>query len=659
MVRPAEQVCEAAERVTGVAVAEGDLAVGVSLCAGMALDDQHITDSAVVLSIPAVVHAMAERRVHVLAPTHELAARRATWLRPVAALLDLRVGLLGPGDGQATRAACYEADILCAQVDDVVYDVLRDSLAWDPEDEVGAGRDVAVIDQIDTVLLDQGVMLPMITAPDPARHDWLRRAEALAAELQHDRDFVHAGGRAGLTPAGVEQVLRSIGLATVLNEHIPVFDMVQAALTARTCYSRGRDYDIADGEVVAGAPLGRDVQAAIAVHEGLAPSTAGGTTLAVTTVRNHIMGYELVTGIGVVTETAADQIRELYGLRIKARRAGEPISDDVICDDGQSRMGAVLDAIRDARADGRSALLAAASADLVPAARAVGLSLVDGVTVLGPDDPVPDGRHGMVVGLGRHRTRRRDIRLARTAEHARFYLTTSELVSMAGDRAERKISAVRAHATQPVSSAEVTELVEELQEGAELVDFYRHETEFSRATADVREAQHAQFASLCAPLLDDQDVVAVFRGLLWDHLDVLVREYRKGRLPYPDLLGMLGELYPCELPPRPPPKLTAEIRTDAERALTLRIDEVDGTAGDGAFEKLLGKIVLSTRDKLWRGHIVDLDTLAVVSRTVHPQRRIREFQPDADERFTSLWTEFVETTIGYTFHLSITDRLSG
>lgn len=524
--RAVERVCDVAERVTGRGVAEQDVAAGVSLLSGLALDDRHIVDPALVLGIPAAVHALAGRKVHVLAPSQEIATRRAAWLRPVADFLELRVGLLGPDDDRARRASCYQADILCAQVDEVGYDLLRDSLAWDRDEMVQATRPVAVIDGVDTVLLYRGAAWLMISAPGAVQHDWLRCADEIAARLELDRHFVAGSTRAGLTARGVDAVLASIDLSTMLEDHVSAFDLVEAALTARTCYRRGHDYEIIDGKVVSSAPTPAGIEAAIAVHYGHEPATAERIP-AITTVRNLVLGYELVSGIGVVTPAAARLLRELYRLPAKPRKDVAATSADVVCEDERSRV--------------------------------------------------------------------------------------------------------------------------------ELADYYSPETEFSRGADDIRERQRTELTARCNAMLDAADVVDVFRTLLHDHLDELARRYRRRQLRYPDLLEMLGKLYPCTLPPQPPGRSTAEIHVDAERALAARINDVEEKLGAGGAQRLVSSAVLSTRDKLWRAHIVDLGTLAAASRRVHPGRRIREFERAAAERYSHMWQEFIETVISVTFHVSIED----
>lgn len=626
------RICEAYEQVTGRPVVANDLRAGVSLLDRAALDERHIEDPLAALTIAAAAHAILGRQVHLLTPTHELARRRAVAMRPVAALLDLRVGLLGPDDERDRRTACYQSDIVCAHVEEVAHDVLRDCLAWSPEEKVQANRSAAVIDHVDTVLIDRAEMQPYIAGLGTADEAWLKCAREIAAPLACDRDFVLFEGTASLTPEGVEAVLPMIDLPSVLEEHVAVFEMVEAALAARTCH-RGADYEIVDGEVVTGSPRSPAVRAAIAVAEGLPPFDIT-KVLGMTSVRRHVLGYKYVSGIGVLTELAGRQLRELYRLRVRPGSDDLPTRDDLLFEDEPSRMRAVLDAIRDARGEGQSVLVAAASADLVTAAEAAGIPGTAGFAVLGPADPVPDERYGTLVGLGRHETRRRDIRLVATAEHAQFYLTTAELESVGGEQAQRTLS------------------VAKQQDHIESVSFYHYGNEFLRNVADVRDHHRTQLDETCDTLLAGDDMVETFRRLLHDYLDELVRWHRKGQLSYQELLDELKKLYPCRLSWDPPKKLSLEVHADAERALTARRMKFEDTLGY-SIERLIRQIILRVRDACWCGHIIDLGTLATAARKVHPRRRIGEFQRQADEQFTALLSELFEGIIKYAFFVSI------
>jgi hypothetical protein len=555
---------EAIARVTGQPVSDKELAAGIALCDGAALDDGDVGDTSVLLALPTLYHA--NRGVHHVSATERDAARHAEWLRPVAAELGLRVGLLEPG------GSAPEADIVCGVVDEFAYDGLRAWLSGVPFD-----RRVAVVDDLDIVLLDRGGATPTITAPrEEDTLEWRRWAEDTAARLALGQHFTRHGQDVSLTPSGIDHILGQVDLTDVYRDHVPVFPMVRAVLTG-TAETR--------------------------------------MALASTTVRNHLLRYELVTGVGVVDETAARRLRELYDLPARPRKADVPAHDDVVCADDDALRAAVLAAVR---ASDRPVIVAAATDELTAFAP-------DG-DVLGPDDPIPHGPH-LLVGIGRHRTRRRDLRLARAAADARFFMTTEHVADKGG---------------RELRPRDVTAQVARWQANDELAGHYFHAD--GRVEADVREAHLDDLTARCAAL--DADA---FPQVLHDHLDTLTGHYRDGDLGYRELLDLLGELYPCALPTRPPADLAAAVRTDADRALAERIVAVGGA---DILARLIQQVVASVRDKLWRAHLVNLETLMVVCRhTIPPRRLAAGFTERAGQQFDLLWLELVAETISYVFML--------
>jgi len=563
---PLALAAEAIARVTGRPVSDGELAAGIALCDGVALDDGDVGDTSVLLALPTLYHGI--RGVHRASATERDAARHAEWLRPVAAELGLRVGLLeSGGDGP-------EADIVCGFVDEFAYHGIRSWLLGEPFE-----RRVVVVDDLDIILVDRGDATLTITAPpDDVGHEWQRWAADTAEELVLDKHFTRYGPTVSLMPAGIEHILDLVDLTDVYREHVPVFRMVRSALTAP-----------AEARMV----------------------------IASTTVRNHLLRYDLVTGVGVVDETAARQLRELYDLSVRPRKADVPAHDDVVCANDDALEKAVRAAVRDSD---RPVIVVAATDELTAFAP-------DG-DALGPDEPVPHGPH-LLIGIGRHHTRRRDLRLARAAADARFFMTAEHVANKGG---------------RDLRPRDVTAQVAKWQANHELAGHYFHADR--RVEADVREAHVDDLTARCAAL--DADA---FPQVLHDHLDTLTGHYRDGDLGYRELLDLLTELYPCALPPRPPEDLAAAVRADADRALTERVAAVGGV---DRFARLIQEVVASVRDKLWRAHLVNLDTLLVVCRhTIREQRLAAGFTERAGEQFALLWLELVAETISYAFMLQL------
>lgn len=618
---------EAVEHVTGMRPREGDVDIGAALCDGLAFDDRHVEDRSFVLAVPAIAHAMEAGGVHLLAPTQEQVARHAAWLRPVAERLGLRVGLLVPGDGHDARRRCHEAEIVCGVAPEFVFDLLRNSLAWDDKKRVAMKPRVAVVDHLDTILLDQYGQGPTIGMPMPVEHEWHHWADSVASDLDRGDHVELHRDEAVLTPMGIDHLLERFDLSEALAAHVQVFDLVTSAVLAHDRCRRGRDYDVRDGEVVDADELPRRVRDAIAVREGL-PLTSAHTILAATTTRGHLLRYDLVTGIGVIAGSAARNLRELYGLRSRAPRTDAPAGEDVVFDDDESRMRAVLAAM-----GGRPVLRAANDALAAAVSEAVG------APVLRHDDPVPANTR-LLIGIGRGGSPRADVRTARMAEETRFYVTKAELASMGGPAATRKLHGLRTGASHPKTTA----LIAKLQENDELVGFYS--VELDRVAADVRDTHHERLRAHRRELAS----VEGFRRLLRETLDRLT-----GDLDYTDLLSYLGVLYPCALPEDQPGDLAAAVRADADRALSERIDEIEAAGGEGATAAMLERVTRVHEGKMWREHIVDLDILRTAARGCRPQHQPAEFTRDATELFAELLTEFDEETIAFVFNLPLRD----
>jgi preprotein translocase subunit SecA len=596
---------EAASRVTGGRPAEEDLAAGAELCAGAVLDERRLTDPALVLAVPTVLHAVAGGSAHLIAPTQQDAARRAAWLRPVAERLGLAVSLLEPGDDQETRRRHHRAEIVCGHVDEFAYDTLRDWLTDDPADRVLPAPHAAVVDHIDVVLLDRGDHEPRIAAPVAVDHDWHTWAADLAARLRPDEHVRVFGRSAVLTAAGFAEVLDDLDhdLADVHADHAPVLRLLNAALTARLVYRRGVDYEVAGDEVVVpGAPS--HLVEALTVHEGLPLATVS-TTLATTTVRRYVLRYPFRTGVGVLDPTAARCLREVTGLRVSPGDAASRGSEEVFVDDE-----ARLRAVRVALETGRPVVLAAGTDEH----RA---GLPDGATVIGPADPVPADTDALLIGVGRGPTRRRDIRLAVAAGEVRWYLTEAE--PTVADQLER-----------------------------ELIRFYQDES--VRLVADIRETHLDELTEYCAALFEG-DAVGGFERILRGHVDLLVERHRGY---YAGLRTAVARLYPTDLPEEPPASLKAAVRADADRALAARIREIEDLAGAATMPRLIHQVVRNVRDRNWRGHLADLETLSAVCGYSVPANRFRaEFTTRAARRFAELWQETIGDIVAYTFNVRL------
>ncbi|MGH3098947.1 MAG: accessory Sec system translocase SecA2, partial [Streptosporangiales bacterium] len=272
-------------------------------------------------------YALLGRDVHVLSVNDYLARRDAEWMRPVYGLLGLTTGWIGQDSTPDERRAAYAADVAYVSVSEVGFDVLRDRLATDVSELVVPGQDVALVDEADSVLVDEArVPLVLAGAADSGVAD--DGMAALVKTLRARRDYeVDADKRTvHLTEAGARAIEEALGgIDLYAADQLQTLAAVQAALHARVLLSRDVDYVVRDGRVqLVDDSRGRvarlqrwpdGLQAAVEAKEGLTASETG-EILDTLTVQALVRRYATACGMTGTAMAAAEQFREFYALEI-------------------------------------------------------------------------------------------------------------------------------------------------------------------------------------------------------------------------------------------------------------------------------------------------------------------------------------------------------
>jgi preprotein translocase subunit SecA len=278
-------------------------------------------------ALAAAGYALRGRSVQVMSVNDYLARRDAEWMRPVYDLLGVTVGWIGSASAPAGRRRAYAAQVTYGSVSEFGFDVLRDRLATSPGGLVAGAPDVALIDEADSVLIDEG-LVPLVLAgaaddqeagPDLA--DVIRRLRP-GRDYQVDED----GRNVQLTAAGAraaEAALGGIDLYT--DSHLATLTQVNLALHAEALLRRDVEYIVRDGRIqlISGsrgrvARLQRwpdGLQAAVEAKEGLSASRSG-EILDSITVGSLAGRYATVCGMTGTAVPVGEQLREFFGLEI-------------------------------------------------------------------------------------------------------------------------------------------------------------------------------------------------------------------------------------------------------------------------------------------------------------------------------------------------------
>ncbi|TDB90409.1 accessory Sec system translocase SecA2 [Actinomadura sp. KC216] len=355
----------------------GERPFDVQLIGTLALLSGHVAEMATgegkTLSgaLAAAGYALRGRQVHVMSVNDYLARRDAEWMGPLYAMLGVSVGWVGQSSTPDERRAAYRADVTYAPVSEIGFDLLRDRLAVDAADVVQPEPAVALIDEADSVLVDEA-MVPLVLAgaadldsADPRYADLVRR---LRPGLHYATD--DEARNVQLTAAGAQEVERVLGLDLYASEHLDTLTAVNVALHAEVLLHRDVDYLVRDGEVkLISESRGRvallqrwpdGLQAAVEAKEALEASPSG-EILDSITVQELVGRYPVRCGMTGTAMAVAGQLTEFYSLQI----AVVPPNRPCVRDDEPDRLYAtaadkevaIVEAIAAAHATGRPVLV--------------------------------------------------------------------------------------------------------------------------------------------------------------------------------------------------------------------------------------------------------------------------------------------------------------
>ncbi|MEU0464104.1 accessory Sec system translocase SecA2 [Amycolatopsis sp. NPDC006131] len=323
-------------------------------------------------ALAAAGYALQGKRVHVISVNDYLARRDGEWMKPVYDLLGVTVGWVDGSLTREERRAAYDAEVTYGAVSEIGFDMLRDRLVTRAEDVVQPAPEVAIIDEADSVLVDEArVPLVMAGSVDQAVADTevanVVRRLRLGLHYETDTD----GRNAWLTTAGASVVEKALGGVDLYSESgSERLAAVNVALHAHALLTRDVDYLVRDGKVeLINASRGRvaelqrwpdGLQAAVEAKEQVAP-TDRGEILDSITVQALIARYPQVAGMTGTAVAVAEQLREFYQLEVAVIPPNKPNVredlDDRIFASPSHKLRAIVKEIREVHETGRPILV--------------------------------------------------------------------------------------------------------------------------------------------------------------------------------------------------------------------------------------------------------------------------------------------------------------
>ncbi|MET7751557.1 accessory Sec system translocase SecA2 [Micromonospora sp. NPDC005367] len=265
--------------------------------------------------------------VHVLTVNDYLARRDAQWMEPVYTLLGLTVGWVSEASTPQERREAYACDVTYVSVSEAGFDYLRDQLVTDIDDRVQPPLSTAIVDEADSILIDEARVPMVLAGAVPGEQDPVHAAAALVRGLRKGRHYTVAedGRSVAFTSAGLAAVEAKLGIDLYDEEHVEQLSAVNVALHAHALLHRDVDYIVRDGSVelideMRGRVAQRrrwpdGLQAAVEAKEGL-DATAEGEVLGTIAVQAYIALYPKVCGMTATAVLVGDQLREFFGLEV-------------------------------------------------------------------------------------------------------------------------------------------------------------------------------------------------------------------------------------------------------------------------------------------------------------------------------------------------------
>ncbi len=370
-------VREVAQRVLGQRPYDVQVVGAGALHQGRVAEMRTGEGKTLVSTMPAYLNALGGRGVHLVTVNDYLAARDAEWMGAVHRFLGLEVGLIQTSMSSTERRPAYRADITYGTNNEFGFDYLRDNMSMSPENMVQRGHSYAIVDEVDSILIDEARTPLIISGRVADSAKWYRDFARISSRLLRDIHYeVDEGKRQVLTTEeGVSQVEEFLGVEN-LYDHAAVdfVSYLETALRAKELYHRDQEYlldrgqvkivDEFTGRVLEGRRYSEGLHQAIEAKEGVRILDEN-QTLATITLQNYFRMYEKLAGMTGTAQTEATELSQIYNLEVVSVPTNQPVvrddQGDQVYKTATAKYQAVVDEVEQAHEQGQPVLLGTVS----------------------------------------------------------------------------------------------------------------------------------------------------------------------------------------------------------------------------------------------------------------------------------------------------------
>ncbi|RMH35935.1 MAG: preprotein translocase subunit SecA [Deltaproteobacteria bacterium] len=370
---------EACRRSLGMRPFDVQLIGGMVLHSGRIAEMRTGEGKTLTATLPVYLNALEGKGVHVVTVNDYLARRDCEWMSKMYHWMGLSTGVVVHGIDDLERQRAYRADVTYGQNNEFGFDYLRDNMKMSPDRMVQRALNFAIVDEVDSILIDEARTPLIISGPAEQSADLYREINRIIPRLKKDVDYTvdEKAHSAMLTDQGVERVQKLLGLDNLYDpKNLAYVHHVGQALRAHTLYKRDVNYLVEDGKVIIideftgrkmpGRRWSDGLHQAIEAKEGVTIEEEN-QTLATITFQNYFRMYKKLSGMTGTADTEATEFHEIYKLDVVVVPTNKPMirddRPDLVYKNERGKIKAVIEEIVDCQRRGQPVLVGTTSVE--------------------------------------------------------------------------------------------------------------------------------------------------------------------------------------------------------------------------------------------------------------------------------------------------------
>ncbi|WP_322409569.1 preprotein translocase subunit SecA [Microbacterium invictum] len=373
-------VREAAKRTLGQRHYDVQIMGGAALHLGNIAEMKTGEGKTLVATLPAYLNAIAGKGVHVITVNDFLASYQSELMGRIFRALGMTTGTIVSGQNPQVRREQYNADITYGTNNEFGFDYLRDNMAWRKEDLVQRGHFFAIVDEVDSILIDEARTPLIISGPSSGEANrWFTEFAKIARTLEPGVDYEidEKKRTVGVLEPGIEKVEDYLGIDNLYESaNTPLISFLNNSIKALALFKRDTDYVVMNdevmivdehtGRILVGRRYNEGIHQAIEAKEGV-PVKAENQTLATVTLQNYFRLYEKLSGMTGTAETEAAEFMSTYKLGVVPIPTNKPMvrkdQSDLVYKNEEAKFAQVVEDIVDRHAKGQPVLVGTVSVE--------------------------------------------------------------------------------------------------------------------------------------------------------------------------------------------------------------------------------------------------------------------------------------------------------